>query len=468
MKKTLLITVLLTLAASTSAQGKASSYSMSCGVENDSLGVAVWYYWDSTSAVPNYILLSQACTILVIDDFEEVPYRRHGDTVFLLEQHNPVRFVYSIPLAALHTVDGVIDLRREDNWYPHRNDEVEYVMTSMWADDYHATLNGERLGVDVKTDDKDGIYYIIEKRYDGLHLILTPKNSQSDLSSIVSDMRNEVKPWKFEIRCKVTDISDVYRVGERQFYVITVEVADTTYNEQLGILYGKDYRDKKVELQIVSFDSGRECDGTKIKKGRKKYWFELTFWNGCPIIGGPEYQPYWNVDGVQIATDVVKHPPMKAEGLDGLCRFYRETNRIDPRWIIPPLKADTTLVSNDVCWSELSGLPGFYSLTGKKFTPGGAYDVVPLEASVKVELVDNDRVRISGTVADSKTGELIPYFSVYAVDTNAAKEYIIKSKVTEGNFDGSFSFTTKKKDGQMFILHTVGYAELLLQLHCSY
>ena len=316
MKKILFLTVLLAFAATASAQSKASSYSMSCDIEGDSLNVAVWYYWDSTSAVPNYVLLSHACTILVIDDFKEVPYRRHGDTVFLLEQHNPVRFVYSIPLAALRTEDGVIDLQREDNWYPHRNDEVEYVMTSMWADDYLATLNGERLGVDVKTDDKDGIYYIIEKRYDGLHLILTPKNSQSDLSSIVSDMRNEVNPWMFEIR--------------------------------------------------------------------------------------------------------------------------------------------------------LSGLPGFYSLTGKKFTPGGAYDVVPLEASVNVEPVDNNRVRISGTVVDSKTGEQIPYFSVYAVDTNAAKEYIIKSKVTEGNFDGSYSFTTKRKDGQMFIIHTVGYAELLLQLHCSY
>lgn len=159
--------------------------------------------------------------------------------------------------------------------------------------------------------------------------------SDSPLIVIESDMRNEVKPWRFEVKCKVTDISKAYHVGESSYYVITIELADTTYDQQLEILYGKDYRDKKVEMQIVSFDSGRLCDGTIIKKG-KKYLFDLTFGNGCcPIVGHGEYIPYWEVDGVKISTKIVECQPMKADGLDGLCWYYRDTNRIDPKWIIP-------------------------------------------------------------------------------------------------------------------------------------
>ena len=161
--------------------------------------------------------------------------------------------------------------------------------------------------------------------------------AQSDIPSIVSDMSHEVKPWKFEIKCKVTNISNKYQVGDKQYYVITIEVVDTAYDEQLGKLYGKDYRERKVEMQIVSFvsDPNRLCDGTSIKKG-KKYLFDLTFANGCcPIVGHGGYIPYWNVDGVNISTEIVKYQPMKAEGLDGLCWFYRDTNRIDPKWIIP-------------------------------------------------------------------------------------------------------------------------------------
>lgn len=161
--------------------------------------------------------------------------------------------------------------------------------------------------------------------------------AQGDLPSIVieSDIGNEVKPWRFEVKCKVTDISKAYHVGERSYYVITIELADTTYDQQLEILYGKDYRDKKVEMQIVSFDSGRLCDGTTIKKGQK-YLFELTFGNDCcPIVGHGDYIPYWKVDGVKIPASIVERQPMKADGLDGLCWYYRDTNRIDPSMIIP-------------------------------------------------------------------------------------------------------------------------------------
>ena len=160
--------------------------------------------------------------------------------------------------------------------------------------------------------------------------------AQSDISSIASDMTHEVEPWEFEIQCKVTKISNKYQVGDKQYYVITVEVVDTAYDEQLGILYGKDYRERKVEMQIVSFASGRECDGTTIKKGRK-YLFDLTFANGCcPIVGHGEYIPYWNVEGVNISTKIVEYQPMKAEGLDGLCWFYRDTNRITPKDLVQP------------------------------------------------------------------------------------------------------------------------------------
>ena len=127
-----------------------------------------------------------------------------------------------------------------------------------------------------------------------------------------------------------------------------------------------------------------------------------------------------------------------------------------------------TLYYDDVCWPIFRDLPYFYSLSedGHKLTPGGAYDVVPLEASAKVELVGNDSVRVSGEVADRKTDELIPFFVVYAVDTNAAHEYIIKSTVVSGDDDGNYTFTVPRNDGQMFIIHAVGFSELFLQLRC--
>lgn len=176
MKKILMICAMMVVfTAIVSAQSKFSQYGMSCHISDDSLHVAVVCYWDTTISQKEYALLSQYSTILVIDDVEEVPYIRHGDTIELLEHHNEIRFVYTIPLANLRTVDGVIDLRREDNWYPNRNDDVDYVYTSMWVDGYCAVLNGELLGVDVKEDEKEGIYYDIFKKYDGLHLILIPK-----------------------------------------------------------------------------------------------------------------------------------------------------------------------------------------------------------------------------------------------------------------------------------------------------
>ena len=127
-----------------------------------------------------------------------------------------------------------------------------------------------------------------------------------------------------------------------------------------------------------------------------------------------------------------------------------------------------TLFFDDVCWPILDRLPYFYSMSddGSKLIPGGAYCVVPLEATAKVELMGSDSVRISGTVADSKTGELLPWLFVYAVDINAAKEYLIKSTVAESDDDGNYSFIVERKDRQLFILRALGYAELLLELRC--
>lgn len=80
--------------------------------------VAIWCYWDSNHDGPCYAILSQSCNILVIDDIDSIPYERHGDTVVLLERIDTVRFVYRLPLGGFVSDDGIIDLRREDNWYP--------------------------------------------------------------------------------------------------------------------------------------------------------------------------------------------------------------------------------------------------------------------------------------------------------------------------------------------------------------
>ena len=173
MKKPLLLCfTLLALAVTSSAQNKPSTYGISCSIFGDSLSVAVWCYWDMSTGGPSYALLSHSCTILVVEDDDSIQYSRHGDTLLFLGRHDTVRFVYNLPLSSFRSADGVINLHREDNWYPHRNDEVEYVYISTDEDDYYTILNGELLDRDVKREED---FFNIEKKSDGLHLIFLSK-----------------------------------------------------------------------------------------------------------------------------------------------------------------------------------------------------------------------------------------------------------------------------------------------------
>ena len=70
---------------------------------------------------------------LRVSGFYLIPY----DTTTYSGQPIKVDTAYSLPLADYRTADGAIVLRREGNWYPHRNGELLTAQVHITADDYH-------------------------------------------------------------------------------------------------------------------------------------------------------------------------------------------------------------------------------------------------------------------------------------------------------------------------------------------
>ena len=76
------------LGMSVSAQ---NFYTMTFDMDGDTLRIATWLHDDSEYRGNDYVLLSQSAEILTVDDDDTVPYRRKGDSIFLLEHHGEVR-----------------------------------------------------------------------------------------------------------------------------------------------------------------------------------------------------------------------------------------------------------------------------------------------------------------------------------------------------------------------------------------
>ena len=70
---------------------------------------------------------------LRVSGFYLIPY----DTTTYSGQPIKVDTAYSLPLADYRTADGAIVLRREGNWYPHRNGELLTAQVHIKADDYY-------------------------------------------------------------------------------------------------------------------------------------------------------------------------------------------------------------------------------------------------------------------------------------------------------------------------------------------
>lgn len=68
---------------------------------------------------------------LRVSSFYLIPYETYTG------QPIKVDTAYSLPLADYRTADGAIVLRREGNWYPHRNGELLTAQVHIKADDYY-------------------------------------------------------------------------------------------------------------------------------------------------------------------------------------------------------------------------------------------------------------------------------------------------------------------------------------------
>lgn len=131
-----------------------NQYSLTCHIDGDTMRVSGTCYFSYENKYHNYLLLSSSIKIdsLSLDDWQ-----RNGDTITFAGDPVKVEFAYSVPLADYRASDGAIVLRRESNWYPHRNSELQTANVHIEAEDYNI------IGGTVITPANE------------LHLILLPK-----------------------------------------------------------------------------------------------------------------------------------------------------------------------------------------------------------------------------------------------------------------------------------------------------
>ncbi len=115
---------------------KCNQYTLSCRIDGDSLLITgnCTFIYDNNFQENNYLLLSEAIHIQSLNISD---YQRIGDTLTFSHHPSQITFCYSISLADYRTADGAIVLRREGNWYPHRNGELLTAEVHLNADGYY-------------------------------------------------------------------------------------------------------------------------------------------------------------------------------------------------------------------------------------------------------------------------------------------------------------------------------------------
>ncbi|MCR4829338.1 MAG: hypothetical protein K5864_07745 [Bacteroidales bacterium] len=152
-----------------------NQYYVQCRMDSDTLRVSGIVYFSYENKEKNYLLLSQTAKI---DSLGIGEYQRNGDTITFSGNLVQFPFTYSLPLNDYRTADGAIVLRREGNWYPHRNGEILTVKLQFDAEGYYMITNAEKsLG---------------SRRDIDLHLILLPKDRYE--CKVVG---NDVRPFHF-------------------------------------------------------------------------------------------------------------------------------------------------------------------------------------------------------------------------------------------------------------------------------
>lgn len=111
-----------------------NQYSMTCHLEGDTMRVFGTCYFSYENRYRDYLLLSQT---IKIGSFSLDQWQRNGDTVSFAGNPIKVEFAYSVPLSDFRASDGAIVLRREGNWYPHRNNELLTANVRLEAEDYY-------------------------------------------------------------------------------------------------------------------------------------------------------------------------------------------------------------------------------------------------------------------------------------------------------------------------------------------
>ena len=154
----LLSLALLLASFSLTAQNR---YDIACENQGDSLRVALSCKFDGKHAHADYLLLSPCCHIRSSNLGQ---YTRQGDTLRFKQPIAELQMDYSIPKSFYTTSDDAVILRREGNWYPHRNNELLTALLTL-DDTLDHIICGQRLTErDIQVDTAFE-----------LHLLLLPK-----------------------------------------------------------------------------------------------------------------------------------------------------------------------------------------------------------------------------------------------------------------------------------------------------
>ena len=151
--------------------------------------------------------------------------------------------------------------------------------------------------------------------------------------------------WSLSAHFKVLKIKEIptkYRSVDcnaekenKRCYLISVELMDTDYYQQLADIYGDKKTYKGTRFSIVSIDSLSACD-KKIRKG-DVIFLTLELWSHIWMVGCPlPRHSLWplTICGYNIPNDLLHSQPMRAKELDGLCHVFREMKSSQTAWYL--------------------------------------------------------------------------------------------------------------------------------------
>lgn len=209
----MLCAALVILTATVTAQTKYNRYNLSCIIDGDTMRVSGYCTFSDRYKAPKYLLLWEN---IKIKSFSVGNYRRNGDTITFSRHPYQITFNYAIPLNPYRGYDGAVGLRREGNWYPHRNNEL--------------------LKANVSIKNAEGYYQVGGSQtvpsFD-LYLILLPKD-QYDCKAIDSIVR----PFRF-YRSKsstLTPPDDYYNEFVESYTFYSTFFGDTLSQQPMNIV----------------------------------------------------------------------------------------------------------------------------------------------------------------------------------------------------------------------------------------